>query len=202
MNTMGGGMQIGDDLFMCCHTNVGGGITTLMSKGPGKIEQTITAAFEAEPDNAFTVADLCDRAFPGTNRIERKHHVSVIRAGKKLASRRDEIEWWHSEGLGRTLVFFNRLNVMSYAMARLKGDFSWRYRSNDARARRGPTEDDLRAMIGPGGEDHKYVIKGGAWWIHTQLAIAERDDDTAKIAEIKGWLDKYGAPIVSGNRAG
>jgi hypothetical protein len=46
-------------------------MVTLMSKGPGQI-------------NAFTLEDLCERVYPGVNRIEKKHHVSVARAARNL----------------------------------------------------------------------------------------------------------------------
>ena len=34
-----------------------------MSKGPGRIQRIIMAAFEAEADNAFTTTELCERAY-------------------------------------------------------------------------------------------------------------------------------------------
>jgi hypothetical protein len=54
---------------------------TLMSKGAGRVERAIAGVFEAEPDNAFTVEDLCDRAYPG-ELVEKKHRVAVLRAAK------------------------------------------------------------------------------------------------------------------------
>jgi hypothetical protein len=53
---------------------------TFMSKGPGRVSRAIEAALEAEPDNAFTVEDLCDRVYRGINRVEKKHRVAVLRA--------------------------------------------------------------------------------------------------------------------------
>jgi hypothetical protein len=46
-----------------------------------------------------------------------------IRAAKSVAKRHPNFEWWRSEHLGGTLIFFLADNVMSYAMARLKADF-------------------------------------------------------------------------------
>ena len=101
-------------------------MTTLMSKGPGRIERAIEAIFAAEPDNAFTTDDLCDRAYPG-ERIERKHRVAVLRAAAKVCARTGWAKW-QSEVPGGTLVFRNVYNVMSHGMARLKSDFApWRY---------------------------------------------------------------------------
>ena len=90
-----------------------------MRKGSGRVEQTIEAVFAAEPDNAFTIDDLCDRVYPG-EAIEKKHRVSVLRAAKQVAKRHGEIDTMIGEGLGGTLIFFDQYWVLSYAMARLK----------------------------------------------------------------------------------
>ena len=42
-----------------------------MSRGAGRVERAIMAAVRAEPDNAFTVADLCDRVYPGSTASRR-----------------------------------------------------------------------------------------------------------------------------------
>ena len=41
-----------------------------MGKGPGHVERAIESVLIAEPDNAFTIEDLCERVFRGVNRIE------------------------------------------------------------------------------------------------------------------------------------
>ena len=87
-----------------------------MSRGAGRVERAILAAVRAEPDNAFTVADLCDRVYPGVNRIEKKHRVSVQRAMKNAAKRSNgDLGLWTegSFGYGK-LVLFGRYNVLSY----------------------------------------------------------------------------------------
>src|SRR6266852_1906054 len=90
-----------------------------MGKGPGRVEQIIDAVFAAEPDNAFTIEDLCERVYPGEP-IEKKHRVSVLRAAKQVAKRCGDIDTMIGEGLGGTLIFFDQYCVLSYAMARLK----------------------------------------------------------------------------------
>src|SRR5258706_13508600 len=100
-----------------------------MRRGPGRVEQIIEAVFETEPDNAFTIEDLCDRVYPGEP-IEKKHRVSVLRAAKQVAKRRSEIDTMTGERLGGTLICIDQYCVLSYAMARLK---SFSYRTNDKR---------------------------------------------------------------------
>jgi hypothetical protein len=69
-----------------------------MSKGAGRIERAIVEAFVAEPDNAFTVEDLCDCVYRGVNRVEKKHRVAVLRAMKKMASNGHDVGWLRSAG--------------------------------------------------------------------------------------------------------
>jgi hypothetical protein len=162
-----------------------------MSKGGGRIQRAIGAIFDAEPDNAFTVEELCRRIYPGIDHYERsvihqKYRVSVICAAKKLCERRPELAGERSDGtLGRTLVFYRRDNLMSYAMFRLKAEGFYHYRSNDRREERWRTEEaDLRKIL----DDDKYrerMAPGGAWWRHTQMFFAERDGDTERLAQLK-----------------
>jgi hypothetical protein len=63
------------------------GMVTLMSRGPGRIEHAIEAVFTAAPDDAYTTEDLIDRAYPGLDRVEKKHRVAVLRAAKKVCNR-------------------------------------------------------------------------------------------------------------------
>ena len=162
------------------------GKEALMSKGPGRVGRAIEAALAAEPDNAFTVEDLCDRVYVG-ERIEKKHRVAVIRAAKRVADRNDNIAITQSVHLGSALIFYHRYNVMSYAMAQLKGLSS--YRTKDIR--RLDTnwdESHLRAMIA-GGIAHQHVVPGGVWWRNVEIRIAERDGDTEKVTRLKAERD-------------
>jgi hypothetical protein len=65
--------------------------TVVMSRGPGRIEQAIEKAWLAEPSEMFTVAELCDIAYP-SEMLRRPTMVnqrrSVLRAAEKVAERR------------------------------------------------------------------------------------------------------------------
>jgi hypothetical protein len=104
---------------------------TFMSQGPGRAERAIAAILDQEPDNAFTVEELCRRVYR-VNRAEKEHRLSALRAARKLAIRRDTLMWCKSHKLGATVVYFNCDNVMSYVMARLKADSKY-YQNNDTR---------------------------------------------------------------------
>jgi hypothetical protein len=89
-----------------------------MSKGPGRVERIIEAVFAAEPDNAFTIEDLCDRVYPGEP-IEKKHRVSVLRAAKQVAKRRDEIDTVSkTSAIGFIRVSRSRRNIAYQCCAR------------------------------------------------------------------------------------
>jgi hypothetical protein len=158
-----------------------------MGKGLGHVGRAIEAVLIAEPDNAFTVDDLCDRVFPGINRIEKKHRVSIIRAAKTVAKHRANLKSWRSEQLGGTMIFRTADNVMSYGMARLKSDFLHNYRSTDPRCMpsRITIEEQLRARLVEGGKDHRLMVPGGAWWDHVELWKAEQEGDSKTVANLK-----------------
>ena len=146
-----------------------------MSKGLGHVGRAVLAAFEDDPDNAFTTEELCERAYPDEREwaAEREQRVAVLRAVKGLAARRPDlgIRDWRSDGRGGEAVFYCRYRVLSYATARLKAE-NWR-------------DEALRAKLGPGGAHYERVQPGGAWMRHTEMAIAERDGDHEKLARLE-----------------
>jgi hypothetical protein len=56
-----------------------------MSLGPGRIQRVILGLIAAEPDGVWTTDQLCRLAYPGVNRVEKKHRVAVLHALRKLA---------------------------------------------------------------------------------------------------------------------
>ena len=54
----------------------------------------------------------------------------------------------------------------------------------------------LRARIAEGGDHHHYVVEGGIWWIHTQLAIAKRTGDTTRLKRLEREKEKHDAKIM------
>src|SRR5262249_61785787 len=151
-----------------------------MSKGPGQVQRAIMAAFESEPDNAFLLSELCEHAYPRIKRIEKKHRVAVARAAKTIKT----IDSIQRQTLGRELVFYDPLNVMSYAMARLKSDFidGEDYRNNDPRKaqlrkrskQKATTEQNLRKSLAPGNHQPNHTAKAGEGGRPTRIDGAEK----------------------------
>lgn len=144
-----------------------------MSRGPGKIEKAIEAAFEAA-SKAYTTQDLFYVTYPDAEVFERKHRVAIKRAAKNVCER---TEWTHlrDERRGGGLIYYNPFNVMSYAIARKKGDmFSYYQRRG---AWRQEIEAEIEAWFAVGGKHHDLICEGGAWWEDVQRAIAKRDGD-------------------------
>lgn len=79
-----------------------------MSRGPGAIEHAIEAAFLGNPSGTFTVEDLARHAYPGLDRVDKKHRVSIIRAADKVAIR---CGWcgWKADRSRHHLVYFHPL---------------------------------------------------------------------------------------------
>src|SRR6516164_2415493 len=175
-----------------------------MSRGHGIVQRAILAAFAAEPNNAFLLSELCERVYSGRNRIEKKHRNAVARAAEAIPS----INHIKREVLGSELVFYDPLNVMSYAMARLKSDSlgpGAAYRNNDYRPVRQKiwrghdvtswrrydisSNEIFREMLAPGGSQHKNIVEGGAWWRHTEIRRAEKGRDQVRLKQLKAQQD-------------
>jgi hypothetical protein len=169
-----------------------------MSRGSGRIERAIIEAFKDDPDNAFTVAELYDRIYPDAEWFDKKHRVAIIRAATSLKRRWPDLGWTYSGNLGGQKVFFDAANIMSWAMARLKADQFLNYDNQDRRTRRwtnGASEDGLYASLLEGGKHHHCIVEGGAWRLHRDMWIAERDGDTARVQELQAEQDRINAEI-------
>ena len=189
-----------------------------MSKGPGRIQRAIKELFEAEPDNALTTTELCERVYGVKeadnaarafiristevtngklknvgNAHEKSHRIAVIRAAKKIPS----LDYWVSENLGNQLVFYHPLNVMSYAMARLKAEEN--YRNADPRCPphwKNDTEADLRAKLANDERYRKLISEGGSWWLHTEVSRAKARGDEKRAAKLQAQADEIVASVL------
>lgn len=156
-----------------------------MSKGPGKIQRAIEAAFTAQPSATFTVYELGPIAYPGLNDMAKRHQGSIRRAAEKVASRL----WWvglRSERPGGLLVYCNTLDVRSYALGQLRAacvnnslaldqietlleeprcDAPWRHRSGWDR-----------------------MQPGGAWWYHVEVAKAQKAGKHQEVERLRAEL--------------
>ena len=166
-----------------------------MSRGPGKIERTIEALMTTKPGGAWTVEDLCERANPGLNRVEKKHRVSMLRALHKLVDGDPDWQLWRAGTVGGTLTLVNCANVESYALGRMKADCFEGYRNPDSRQWRRRNEQELRARL-TDNRHQELTRAGGSWHRHVHIHIAERDGDGDRLAELKAEhklvLGKYG----------
>lgn len=98
-----------------------------MSRGPGRIERAILAALQAEPDNALTAHELCERIFLSCLPPEKKHRVAVIRAMHRIAARCAAFDIVERHGLG--VAIYHLESPRSRAEAEAKLDNRRRYRS-------------------------------------------------------------------------
>jgi hypothetical protein len=143
-----------------------------MSRGLGTVQRNIAEVLAANPDDAFTVEELCQQVY--TVFAEKKHRVSILRAAKALAEKNRSFGWTGSSAFG--YVFFNVASVMSYGRARIKAG-GHRYIG------------DIDGRLAPGERYHKYIAEGGEWWLLVQKWTAEQNKDTARLRELKPMLD-------------
>ncbi|MCJ2011246.1 hypothetical protein [Methylobacterium sp. J-076] len=156
-----------------------------MSRGPGRVEQAIEAAFTGSPEDAFSVAELGALAYPGLNRVEKRRRVAILRAADKVVRRL----WWTgrtSERPGGAVIYFNLLNVRSYALGHM---------------RRGlvnasvPMDQLLKLMEPPQFGDPwrsrnqwDQMQPGGAWWFHVEMNKAQKAGDLAEVERLRAEL--------------
>jgi hypothetical protein len=154
-----------------------------MSRGPGCVQRAIEAAFARSPSETFTVEELGAFAYPGLNRVEKRHRVSILRAGY-AAMRRTNWGAFTSERPGGHIVFYNPLDITSYAVARMRADFLYYY------------EPMSEIMARLDDEQHRKLMQRdtGAWWQHVELARAlHRGDSEAAAVFQKQADDRFAA---------
>jgi hypothetical protein len=105
----------------CCLIVGDGVITTLMSKGPGRIERAIETAFRANPDGYFSVGDIAALAYPGEY-INRAKREAALRAAQKVAGRLYWVVFYGSKR-GNPAIFANGLSLQSYALGCIRASF-------------------------------------------------------------------------------
>ena len=156
--------------------------------GPGHLMRAVARLFFEQPDGAWTVEDLCERVLglaPGM--VEQRHRVCLRCAASEFIAYTEDWAVGQSEGPGRLLVYFNRASVLSYALARLKSDRQYRYRSRVDDEEQ-LNERDLLQRLADGKERH-LIIEGGAWRRHVERYIAIRNalrtGNGARVTKIK-----------------
>jgi hypothetical protein len=156
-----------------------------VSRGPGKIERAIEAAFLEAPDATFSVADLGPVAYPGLNRVEKRHRVAILRAADKVAARL----WWKglkSERPGGAIVYCNLLNVRSYTLGKMRTDL----------VDGGEPLERLATFLEPPqfGDPWRHrnqwdrTQPGGAYFLHVEMAKAQKAGDFAEVERLRAVL--------------
>jgi hypothetical protein len=100
-----------------------------MSRGPGRIQRAIIAAFERCPKRSFTTDELVALAYPGVRRIEKKHRVAVLRAAWHVAPKYWRVGLTMSGtwgiGTGSPLLFVNQLDEVGWLRGCIRARLPW-----------------------------------------------------------------------------
>jgi hypothetical protein len=148
-----------------------------MSKGLGRTQLSIRQVLQNNPDEAFTVEEMCVLVYD-VSKVEKRHRVAVLRAGASVIEKLPDFDigrWYGSPGCPS--IFYNWRSFKSYIRARSKAERS--------------SEKDLC----------KYrateLAEGGTWWLDFHKRIAELDNDEALKAKIKPYADKQEAQYAA-----
>jgi hypothetical protein len=153
-----------------------------MSRGLGVVQRKIDELFSGDPEAVFTIEDLCKKVYGGFD-CTKAQRVAVIRAAKAIAKRHPGIDMWNGETRGSQLIFLHHDNVTSYAVARLISE-AW----GATWARRDQSE--ARQILKTDQRHIELIKPGGTWWLFVQQWIAERDNDQARLEELKPALQQ------------
>src|ERR1700677_2578337 len=165
-----------------------------MSRGPGRIERAIEATFTRFPAKTFSTAELATIVYPGVNRLDKKHRVSILRAAGKVAKR---IGWGYRNtwAHGGEVVYYNLLNLRSYAMGQLRiTHSSWTI----------PRLEELldnpearRSASGVIWHPSRWadVQPGGEWAVQVEMHKAERAGNIEEAERLRDELRRGGPSL-------
>jgi hypothetical protein len=160
------------------------------------LHDSITKAFESDPEIALTTKDLVMRAYGvELEAITRSQRVAAIRAMKSYIKQQSRFDLLNGAGpVGQTIIY-DAHNVMSYALARLKEDWLFHYQyarittyaygTYRMQRRSTMSEADLKSQLTEGSTSHRHVVPGGAWYRHTEQRKAEARGDHARVLELQ-----------------
>ena len=156
-----------------------------MSRGPGRIERVIADIFTANPSMTYAVDDLAAFAYPGLNRVEKKHRVAVVRAADNVMRR---LRWTcqQMELPGHPLLYFNPLDHRSYVVGRMRVSWnSW----NFSHAEIADASDNPN--IDRAGAEHwrREAEPGSAFWTHVEINCAEHAGDHQRASALRAELN-------------
>jgi hypothetical protein len=164
----------------------------------------ILVMFAADPDGAFTVADVAMRAYGvGLRQVTKVHRVAVLRAMRRVCAVEPRFGLENGMGGEGQMVVFDGTRVLSRGLGVLKcrsGYYQWR--------RCGPrsTEEGLRARLAsPGDYFHEAVSPGGHLWRRCQRAMEvgvdrEAAEAGARRAAVRAAVEKADAAGLLGRR--
>jgi len=156
-----------------------------MSRGPGRIQRAIEHAFRQHPSATYAVDELVLIAYPGLNRVEKKHRVATIRAADTVAK---DLGWqgMRADRPGHPVIYGNQLDLRSYATWNMRRDF----------IEGALTAERIEAALDDPKAWHSrwsWVQPGGAWWQRVEINRARAAGDNAvadaMIAKLNASVD-------------
>jgi hypothetical protein len=153
-----------------------------VSRGPGRIQRAIESTFRQNPSSTYSVDELAAVAYPGINQVEKKHRVAVLRAAAAAA---ETCGWWYGQAQrpGHSMIYGNPLDLRSYAIWRMRRDFSSGSMTPEKLAKALDDPEDWRCE-----REREMVQPGGAWWYHIEINRADREGDEPRATQMRAEL--------------
>lgn len=155
-----------------------------MSRGPGKVERAIEAAFASRPDDIWPLGELAEAVYRGINRVEKKHRVAVGRAARNVCARK-RWTWVIPLRMGAENVYYNLASLRSYCIGRMHG--FWELSADITTRDLCDAFDGLDAPLAAKWfveKNASYWQEGGVWQDHVhweQLRQSGREDEARRL---------------------
>ena len=165
-----------------------------MSRGPGRIEKTLRELFANNPTDSFTTEELVVAAFPGVNRIEKKHRVSALRAARRIVETDPNWRLTQTDSRGGLRIAYNADDLQSFGLGRLMETgarvSSWRGRTEFYQSK-----EAMRAKAS------KSSPHEAAWYRDVLIHRAQRDGDADTAVTLTAQRDADRQAFLGATRA-
>jgi hypothetical protein len=148
------------------------------TRGRGRLQKAIEAAFRQNPSKTYSVEELAPIAYPELGEIEKKHRVAILRAASAAS---EACGWCYrcAERPGHPMIYGNPTDLRSYA--------TWHMRLDCLTGDMAP--DQLAtAFDDPNDAAWKRVQPGGAWWCHVEIYNARAAGDAERAKQVEEEL--------------
>jgi hypothetical protein len=165
-----------------------------MSRGRGHVQQAILSLIHSDADGAWLLGKICERVYPGINRVEKKHRVAVARALRTMTLPQGWITW-PIYGSAAEYCLYNMCSLRSAVTHHLSGCEWW--------DRVPPSDEYIAKYYGPDTSTYKQVQDAIRWRDAGEAErLKIRFDECTQIAAqaARAGITKYAHEAIAESR--